>query len=68
MASHDLNLAAGFSDRMILLHEGAIAATGSAAEVLQPDLLQRVYGIPIERIDRGLNLPVVFPILRPPAP
>jgi iron complex transport system ATP-binding protein len=65
MASHDLNLAAGFSDRLILLHDGAVVATGSAAEVLQPALLQKVYGIPIERIDRPSNAPLVFPSIEP---
>jgi iron complex transport system ATP-binding protein len=65
MASHDLNLAASFSDRLILLHDGAVAATGSPAEVLQPELLQKVYGVPIERIDRGASAPLVFPSIQP---
>ena len=36
MASHDLNVAAACADRLILLHEGAVAADGSPQEVLDP--------------------------------
>jgi iron complex transport system ATP-binding protein len=66
MASHDLNLAAGFSDRLMLLHDGTIVATGNASEVLQPELLARVYGVPIDRIERDGKSPIVFPIIDSP--
>jgi len=62
MASHDLNLIAGFTDRMILLHEGRIAASGTPAEVMQEELLSRVYGVAMERIERrGTEPPVLLP-------
>jgi iron complex transport system ATP-binding protein len=41
---HDLNLAAAYADEIVLMHRGAIAAMGPAAEVLRDDLLSRVYG------------------------
>lgn len=41
---HDLNLAAQYCDRLLLLHEGVIAGIGGAGDVLQEDLLERVYG------------------------
>ncbi len=63
MASHDLNLAAGFSDRLILLHDGSIVASGGASDVLNPELLARVYGVPIDRVDREGKTPVVFPLV-----
>jgi iron complex transport system ATP-binding protein len=53
MASHDLNLAGAFCDRLILLHEGAIVAQGSPDQVLREDLLSAAYGLAIERLDRG---------------
>jgi iron complex transport system ATP-binding protein len=59
MASHDLNLSAGYSDRLLLLHDGSIAAEGSPDAVLRPELLSRVYGVPMERIDRAGRPPVV---------
>lgn len=61
MASHDLNLAAQFSDRLMLLHDGRIAKTGNASDVLMPELLSEVYQIPIERIDRPDHPPIVLP-------
>ncbi len=48
MASHDLNLSAQFADRMILLHNGTVAAAGPPAEVLKSDLLSKVYGVAME--------------------
>ena len=62
LASHDLNVAASLSDRLILLDQGAPAATGTPAEVLDPALLARVYGLPMQRIDRGEGqAPAVLP-------
>ena len=64
LASHDLNAAAAFADRLVLLEDGAVAATGDAATVLDPALLERVYGLPMERIEREAGRPpVVFPLL-----
>ncbi len=40
---HDLNLAAAYADRVAVLDAGRIAAVGSPPEVLQPELLSRVY-------------------------
>ncbi|MBN1687942.1 MAG: ABC transporter ATP-binding protein [Candidatus Omnitrophica bacterium] len=42
---HDLTLAARFCDRLYLLREGKILASGSAADVLSPDNLKEGYGI-----------------------
>ncbi|GCE12669.1 ABC transporter ATP-binding protein [Tengunoibacter tsumagoiensis] len=46
-ALHDLNLAARYFPRLLLFQRG-IVADASPAEVLQPELLSRVYGIPIQ--------------------
>ena len=47
VVSHELNLAARFSDRMLLLSEGRIAAGGRPADVMQPELLARVFRWPV---------------------
>ena len=41
--SHDLNLAAEFSDRLMVMQNGTIRALGTPEEVLRDDLLQEVF-------------------------
>lgn len=45
LALHDLNLAARFVDRLIVLHNGVVHAAGAPAAVLTVDLIRQVYGI-----------------------
>ncbi|MHA7270214.1 heme ABC transporter ATP-binding protein [Arthrobacter sp. HLT1-20] len=40
---HDLNLAAGYADKVAVLEQGHLAALGTPAEVLTEELLSRVY-------------------------
>lgn len=40
---HDLNLAAQYGDRLIVLNRGEIAADGTPEQVLTPELIQSVY-------------------------
>jgi osmoprotectant transport system ATP-binding protein len=61
MASHDLNLAGAFAGRLVLLEDGAVAASGPPGDVLNPELLQRVYGVPMQRIERAGRAPAVLP-------
>jgi iron complex transport system ATP-binding protein len=44
---HDLNLASRWSDQVMVLDQGHIAAIGSAREVLKEKLLSSVYQVPI---------------------
>ena len=43
--THDLNLALQFSHRVLVLDQGRIAADGAPSEVLNPDLIGRVFGV-----------------------
>jgi iron-chelate-transporting ATPase len=45
---HDLDQAAALADTVALLSDGRVVRTGTPAEVLTPDLLTEVYGIPVE--------------------
>jgi iron complex transport system ATP-binding protein len=60
IASHELNIAASYADRLTLLNDGAVAATGKPDEVLRPEVLGPVYGVEIERFE-GAGGPVVVP-------
>lgn len=59
---HDLNLAAGYADRIVLLEQGRVAADGTPAEVLTEAHLGRVYQQPVivlQHPQRGVPLVVV---------
>jgi iron complex transport system ATP-binding protein len=43
LVSHDLTLSAGISDRFLLMDGGRLVKAGTPAEVLEPELLSRVY-------------------------
>jgi iron complex transport system ATP-binding protein len=47
IVTHDINLAAQFCNRLILMDKGAIKADGSPDKVLQFQLIQKVYGVKV---------------------
>lgn len=57
---HDLNLAAAYADRIMILREGRVAADGPPDRVLTADLVSEVYGLPVRRIDGGGH-PLITP-------
>lgn len=58
MAIHDLNLAARYSDKIVILHDGEIFATGGL-EVLTPENIEPVYGVKVRVSEDGGNLLVI---------
>ncbi|MEN8258788.1 MAG: ABC transporter ATP-binding protein [Thermodesulfobacteriota bacterium] len=44
-AIHDLNLAAAFCDKLFLLREGRLHAAGTPEKILQPAMIDEVFGI-----------------------
>jgi iron complex transport system ATP-binding protein len=48
VVTHELNLAAEFSDRIVLLHKGKSLRVGTPAEVYKRDLLEEVFEAPLE--------------------
>src|SRR6202161_422535 len=48
VVTHELNLAAEFSDRIVLLHKGKCLRAGSPAEVYERELLAEVFEAPLE--------------------
>ncbi len=63
LVTHHLNLAARYADRMVLLENGRVVATGSPAEVLREEVLTRTFEWPV-RVTHLLGVPQVHP-LRP---
>jgi iron complex transport system ATP-binding protein len=62
VALHDLNLAAHYADRIALMVAGNIKAMGSAKEVLQPDLIQEAYCLPVQVVKHPfLDIPLILP-------
>jgi iron complex transport system ATP-binding protein len=43
-ALHDLNLAAQYCDRLVLINNGQVHAQGTPSEVITPEIIKEVYG------------------------
>jgi iron complex transport system ATP-binding protein len=63
VVTHHLNLAARYADRLVVLHRGRIAAAGRAEDVIQRDVLEPVFGWPVE-ITRWQDAPQFIPLKR----
>ncbi|MEM7274355.1 MAG: ABC transporter ATP-binding protein, partial [Actinomycetota bacterium] len=62
---HDLNHAARYAERMIVLDQGSIAADGRPDEVLTEDVLERVFGVRASVLaDPRTGKPVCLPYER----
>jgi iron complex transport system ATP-binding protein len=63
--THDINLAAQFCQRIMVMKNGEILADGITTEVLNKTTLQNVYDTPLEIIQHpNSRLPVILPELR----
>jgi iron complex transport system ATP-binding protein len=71
LATHNLNLASRYADRLVLLDGGAVAAEGPPAAVLTRETIERVYGWPVEVVPHpgpgpDAGAPQVVPLARGP--
>lgn len=63
MVSHDLNLAARFSNKILILKGGRIFRIGLPEEVLTPAVLKEVYGIEVEVLrSKGADSVNIIPL------
>ena len=51
MICHDLNIAAKYADRIILMSEGTVFAVGTPSEVITEDNIRKVYGVDCRILD-----------------
>ena len=56
---HDLNEAAAVADRIAVLGEGRLLACAAPSEALDPQILERAFGIAFDRFDEGENVRVI---------
>ena len=65
MVLHDLNLAARYGDRLVMISGGAVAASGAPAEVLTEQRVREVFGLDSRIIiDPVSGTPLMLPIGR----
>jgi iron complex transport system ATP-binding protein len=65
MVLHDLNLAARYSDNLIVMRAGSILAQGHPRDVLTADLLHEAFGLRAKVIDDPVgDRPLIVPIGR----
>jgi iron complex transport system ATP-binding protein len=63
LVSHQLNLVARFADHIVLLHQGTVACAGSANDVMQGAVLERVYEWPLVITrDPAVGAPALVPL------
>jgi iron complex transport system ATP-binding protein len=62
IALHDLNLAARYADRVALLVDGQIQATGTPRQVLTPELISSAYHLEVQVVQHPFaDVPLVLP-------
>jgi iron complex transport system ATP-binding protein len=61
VATHELNLAGRFLDRLVLMKDGKIVADGSPSKVLSPARIKSVLGVEVDRLGRSGELPYFVP-------
>src|SRR5215216_8171945 len=62
VALHDLNLAAHFADRVVLMVAGHIKAEGKPEQVLREELIEEAYCLPVRVVKHPfLDIPLVLP-------
>jgi iron complex transport system ATP-binding protein len=62
---HDLSLAAQFCDRLVLLVDGRVRASGPPETILEPSVLGDAYGVAVEILRHPQSgRPVVVPVLK----
>ncbi|MEO1908826.1 MAG: ATP-binding cassette domain-containing protein [Paracoccus sp. (in: a-proteobacteria)] len=58
---HEVNMAARFCDHVVALRGGRLALQGSPADLMRPDALMQIYGLPMQVLTRDDGLPVAIP-------
>jgi iron complex transport system ATP-binding protein len=55
---HDMNLAARYSDRLALMHQGRLRTLGTPVKVLTPEHLQSTFGVEVAILETPVGLQI----------
>ncbi|PZQ47336.1 MAG: iron ABC transporter substrate-binding protein [Rhodovulum sulfidophilum] len=58
---HEVNMSARFCDHVVAMREGAVCLEGGPADLMTPEALARVYGLPMQVLSRPDGAPVAIP-------
>lgn len=58
---HDVNMAARYCDHIVALRGGQLVMQGPPADLMQPEMLRRIYGLDMQVMIRPDGLPVAMP-------
>lgn len=58
---HEVNMAARFCDHVVALKGGRLVLQGSPADLMQPAVLERIYGLPMQVLTRPDGNPIAIP-------
>ena len=59
---HDLNMAARFADKIVLLKDGVVFRQGLPAEVVTPEVIQAAYGVEVDVRHDEAGVPMLNPL------
>jgi len=58
---HDINFASSFSDHIVLMDQGRVVQSDTVERVMQPEILEAIYGMPFEVIEvKGKRLCIYY--------
>lgn len=58
---HEVNMAARYCDHVIALRQGTVVMEGPPADLMRPDTLREIYGLPMTVLSRADGSPVAVP-------
>ncbi|WP_136683417.1 ABC transporter ATP-binding protein [Falsirhodobacter xinxiangensis] len=58
---HDVNMAARYADHVIALRRGQVVMQGPPSDLMQPRMLEQIYGLPMQVMLRPDGTPVAVP-------
>ncbi|MEV7973514.1 ATP-binding cassette domain-containing protein [Cellulomonas sp. NPDC089187] len=58
MVLHDINFASAYADHIVALRDGQVVHTGTPTEVMRPDVLEDVFGTPVQVVEGSAPYPL----------